>query len=67
MQRPDSLIPRTFVSQLGLPLLVIISIATVPLFVEDEYVRHLTLVGMLFGAQAMVSDFTIGFINISNF
>jgi len=67
MQRPDSLIPRTFVSQLGLPLLVIISLALVPLFVEDEYVRHLTLVGMLFGAQAMVSDFTIGFINISNF
>ena len=67
MQRVHSLTPRAFVSQLGLPLLVIALLATVPLFVKDEYIRHLTLIGMLFGAQAMVSDFTIGFINISNF
>jgi len=38
-----------------------------PLFIKDEYMRHLMVVGLLFGAQAMVSDFTIGFINISNF
>jgi len=38
-----------------------------PLVLEDEYLRHLLVVGLLFGAQAMVSDFTIGFINISNF
>lgn len=38
-----------------------------PIFIKDEYLRHLMVVGLLFGAQAMVSDFTVGFINISNF
>lgn len=67
MQRANSFSPRAFVSQQGFPLLLILLLGTVPLFTSDEYIRHLTLVGMLFGAQAMVSDFTIGFINISNF
>jgi branched-chain amino acid transport system permease protein len=44
---------------------VVLGIA--PFFIKDEYLRHLLVVGLLFGAQAMVSDFTIGFINISNF
>ncbi len=67
MQRANSFNPRAFVSQQGFPLLLILLLGTVPLFTDNEYIRHLTLVGMLFGAQAMVSDFTIGFINISNF
>ena len=67
MQRANSFSPRAFVSQQGFPLLLILLLGAVPLFTGNEYIRHLTLVGMLFGAQAMVSDFTIGFINISNF
>ncbi len=59
--------PKEYVCQLGLPLLGIVLLAGVPFVVRDDYIRHLTLIGMLFGAQAMVSDFTIGFINISNF
>lgn len=47
--------------------LFFVVIGIVPLFIKDEYLRHLMVVGMLFGAQGMVSDFTIGFINISNF
>jgi branched-chain amino acid transport system permease protein len=39
----------------------------VPLLTQDEYTRHLMVVSLMFGAQAMTSDFTIGFINITNF
>lgn len=42
-------------------------LAITPIFVKDEYIRHLMVVGLLFGAQAMVSDFTLGYINLSNF
>lgn len=38
-----------------------------PLLTQDEYTRHLMVVSLMFGAQAMTSDFTIGFINITNF
>ena len=38
-----------------------------PLVVKDPYLRHLIVVGLLFGAHAMVSDITIGMMNISNF
>jgi branched-chain amino acid transport system permease protein len=38
-----------------------------PIFIKDEYLRHLMVVALLFGAQGMVSDFTVGYINISNF
>lgn len=38
-----------------------------PLFIRDEYLQHLMVVALLFGAQGMVSDFTVGYINISNF
>ena len=31
-------------------------LAITPIFVKDEYIRHLMVVGLLFGAQAMVSD-----------
>jgi len=67
MQNVIALRPREYISQLGLPFFGIVLLAAVPLVAKDEYIRHLTLIGMLFGAQAMVSDFTIGFINISNF
>jgi branched-chain amino acid transport system permease protein len=42
-------------------------LAFTPLFMEDPYLRHLLVVGLLFGAHAMVSDITIGMMNISNF
>lgn len=42
-------------------------LAVAPAFVKDEYIRHLMVIGLLFGAQAMVSDFTLGYINLSNF
>ncbi len=67
MDRARSLAMRGYAFQLGYPLVGIMLLAVVPIFAKDEYVRHLTLIGILFGAQAMVSDFTIGFINISNF
>jgi branched-chain amino acid transport system permease protein len=47
--------------------LFLLVLGTLPFFTQDEYLHHLMVVGLLFGAQAMVSDFTIGFINISNF
>jgi branched-chain amino acid transport system permease protein len=37
------------------------------MLIQDPYLRHLLVVGLLFGAHAMVSDVTIGMMNISNF
>jgi branched-chain amino acid transport system permease protein len=48
-------------------ILFFVLIGLGPVFIKDEYLRHLMVVALLFGAQAMVSDFTVGFINISNF
>lgn len=48
-------------------LLFFLVIGLGPVFIKDEYLRHLMVVALLFGAQAMVSDFTVGYINISNF
>jgi branched-chain amino acid transport system permease protein len=42
-------------------------LGAMPLFISDPYFRHLIVVGLLFGAHAMVSDITIGMMNISNF
>lgn len=47
--------------------LFFVLLGVAPLLIKDEYMRHLLVVGLLFGAQAMVSDFTVGFINLSNF
>jgi branched-chain amino acid transport system permease protein len=46
---------------------LLILLAIVPLFVQDEYFLRLLVVALLFGAQAMCYDFTYGFINITNF
>jgi branched-chain amino acid transport system permease protein len=43
------------------------SLAVLPMLIQDPYLRHLLVVGLLFGAHAMVSDITIGMMNISNF
>jgi branched-chain amino acid transport system permease protein len=42
-------------------------LAVLPMLIQDPYLRHLLVVGLLFGAHAMVSDITIGMMNISNF
>jgi branched-chain amino acid transport system permease protein len=42
-------------------------LALLPLLVHNEYVLRLLVVSLLFGAQAMVFDFTGGFINAVNF
>ena len=55
-----------FISTLSICLLFL-AILIAPNVIQDEYIRHLIVIALLFGAQAMVSDFTIGFINISNF
>jgi branched-chain amino acid transport system permease protein len=47
--------------------LMIIFLITAPFIFKGEYSKQLLIVSLLAGAQAMVSDFTIGFINISNF
>jgi len=52
-------------SRLGLAMVVFLGIA--PLFIQDEYVLRLMVVGMLYGAQAIAFDFTAGFINVVNF
>ncbi|MBM3149674.1 MAG: hypothetical protein FJZ88_06580, partial [Chloroflexi bacterium] len=52
-------------SPLGLILLV--TLAIVPLFIEDEYILRLLVVILLLGTQAMAFDFTVGFINVVNF
>ncbi len=48
-------------------ILFFVLIGLGPIFIKDEYLRHLMVVSLLFGAQGMVSDFTVGYINISNF
>lgn len=55
-----------FKSNLSMILFWIV-LGCAPLFIQDPYLRHLTVVGLLFGAHAMVSDITIGMMNISNF
>lgn len=59
---------RRIYSLSNLPVFLIFAVlAIAPILVKDEYIRHLLVVGLLFGAQAMVSDFTLGYINLSNF
>jgi len=66
-------ITRTSTARLhrfGLHPLVIVAVlilAIVPLFIHDEYVMRLILVSLFFGAQAMVFDFTAGYIGVVNF
>lgn len=49
----------------SLPLWAVL--AVLPLFLRGDYPRHLLIVSLLAGTQAMISDLTIGFINITNF
>jgi branched-chain amino acid transport system permease protein len=52
-------------SPLKLVFLAILAIG--PLFIEDEYLIRLLVVSLLLGGQAIIFDFTAGFINIVNF
>lgn len=57
-------------SRWGIPLpsLILLAIlAIAPLFVTDQYVLRLLVISLFFGLQAMVFDFTAGFINAVNF
>lgn len=38
-----------------------------PLFIADEYILNLMVIGLFFGTQAMAFDFTAGYIGIINF
>jgi branched-chain amino acid transport system permease protein len=61
---------RATLDRLGVPVPVLLLLAVltvVPLFVQDEYILRLFVVSLLFGAQAIVFDFTGGFINAVNF
>jgi branched-chain amino acid transport system permease protein len=49
-------------SLLALALLIVAGV-----LITDEYILNLMIVSLLFGAQAMVFDFTAGFIGIINF
>lgn len=52
----------------SLPTLVILAVlVAAPVFIGDEYVLHLMIVSLLFGAQAMAFDMTAGYINVVNF
>jgi len=66
--------PRTrliaWLRALRLPLLAPIlatGLALAPVVVQDDYIRRLLLISMLFGLQAILFDFTGGFISAVNF
>jgi len=42
-------------------------LAIAPLFIKNEYFLRLIVVSLLFGAQAMAFDLTVGYINVVNF
>lgn len=48
-------------------LLLFAALAIGPLLTDDEYIIRLFVISLLFGTQAMVFDFTGGFINAVNF
>jgi branched-chain amino acid transport system permease protein len=48
-------------------LVLLVILAALPLVIKDPYIQRLLAVSLLFGAQAMVFDFTGGFINAVNF
>ncbi len=49
------------------PLVLWTILGVAPLFIHDEYVLRLMVSSLLFGAQAMAFDATVGFINVVNF
>jgi branched-chain amino acid transport system permease protein len=54
--------------RIPIPMLILVALAAiVPLFVKDEYILRLLTSVLLFGAEAMVFDFTAGYINAVNF
>jgi branched-chain amino acid transport system permease protein len=61
---------QSFLRTAGLSPLALILwaiLAIVPLFIKDEYILRLMVVSLMFGAQAMAFDTTVGFINVVNF
>ncbi len=46
---------------------VLVVVAAVPVLVPDQYIIHLMVVSMLFGAQTICFDFTTGYISVVNF
>jgi branched-chain amino acid transport system permease protein len=56
---------RLRLSDPSLPALALLIVAGV--LITDEYILNLMIVSLFFGAQAMVFDFTAGFIGIVNF
>jgi branched-chain amino acid transport system permease protein len=44
-----------------------LALAVAPFFIHDEYILRLMVVSLLFGAQAMAFDLTVGYINVVNF
>ena len=48
-------------------LTVLIIVAAAPLLISDQYIVHLMVVSLLFGAQTICFDFTTGFISVVNF
>jgi branched-chain amino acid transport system permease protein len=50
------------------PALVLLAALTIaPLLIKDQYFLRLLVISLFFGVQAMVFDFTAGFINAVNF
>ncbi len=53
---------------LSIPVLVLLlALVAIPPFIDDQYVLRLCVISLFFGVQAMVFDFTGGFINAVNF
>lgn len=63
--RLQSALRSAGLTPVALVLWAILAIA--PLLTTNEYFRRLMVVSLLFGAQAMSFDLTVGFINVVNF
>lgn len=60
-----ALYKKVGVSPLGLALFLFL--ALIPILIDDQYIIHILISSMVYGALAMGFDFTVGFINIVNF
>lgn len=59
-----------YTKKLGLtPLgaILLLLLALVPFLIQDEFIIRLLISSLMFGALAMAFDFTVGYINITNF
>ncbi len=70
LERNSALADNKYFSFLGVSpfgIVVFALLAIVPLFIENQYILHLLISILMFGALAIGFDFTAGYINVVNF